>query len=185
MFARFSSLAAVLLLTVVVGCQTAPKTEAKKESLKAQADATFKMYKATDGQMQSFLDNAHAVAVFPEAGKAGLIVGGAYGKGIVYRNGEMIGYADMTQASVGLQAGGQAFSEVIAFENEAALNRFKNNELALTANVSAVIIKSGAGASAKYNDGVAVFIKPEAGAMAEASVGGQKFTFRPASSPME
>lgn len=180
MFARISSALALLIVAGLIGCSTAPKTEAKKESLQDAAQATIKQFNAADAGMEAFLNKSYGKVVFPSAGKGGLIVGGAYGKGIVYQGDEMIGYADMKQATIGLQAGGQSFAQIIAFENQAALNRFKNNELAFSANVSAVIIKSGAAASAKYSDGVAVFVKPEGGAMAEASIGGQQFTYKAA-----
>jgi lipid-binding SYLF domain-containing protein len=127
--------------------------------------------------LRDVIDKAYGHAVFPKIGKGGVIVGGAYGRGIVYEQGGMIGYADMTQASVGAQLGGQTYSEIIAFENKEALERFKQNRLALSANLSAVIVESGAAKAARYTDGVAVFVMPRAGAMAEASVGGQKFTF--------
>jgi hypothetical protein len=65
------------------------------------------------------------------------------------------------------------------FQDKAALDRFRQNQVEVTANASAVIVKSGAGASAKYENGVAIYIMPRGGAMAEASVGGQKFTFVP------
>lgn len=179
MIRQLSAVAAMALVAFLVGCETAPKTEEKRESLQAKADATVQEFAATDAGMRQFLDDAYGYAVFPDAGKGGLIVGGAYGRGIVYEQGRMIGYADMKQGSVGLQAGGQSFSQIIAFEDQNSLDRFKNNQLTFSANVSAVILKSGAAASAKYTDGVAVFVKPQGGAMAEASVGGQQFTFRP------
>ena len=101
----------------------------------------------------------------------------AYRRGIVYEQGAAIGYADLTQASIGAQLGGQTYSEVIAFENKQALDNFKQNKLELSANLSAVIVESGKAKAAKYENGVAIFVMPRAGAMAEASVGGQKFTF--------
>ncbi|MGH7215252.1 MAG: YSC84-related protein [Tepidisphaeraceae bacterium] len=170
---------ALLAGVASIGCQTEPKTEAKREALRDAADASLKQMKAEDPSLDDFLDTAHGYAVFPEVGKGGLIVGGSYGRGIVYQGGEWIGYADISQATVGLQAGGQSFSEVVVFENAGALDRFKTGKLSLTANASAVALKSGAGASAKYSEGVAIFVKPEAGLMAEASVGGQQFTFTP------
>jgi lipid-binding SYLF domain-containing protein len=180
MFRKTISTVAMLAVALVIGCETAPKTEEKREALADKAQATLKDMYATDPGLEGFIDDAHAYVVFPDAGKGGLIVGGAYGRGAVFQGGNLIGYADMKQGSVGLQAGGQSFSQVIAFQDEAALNRFKNNQLTFAANLSAVILKSGAAASAKYTDGVAVFVKPQGGAMAEASVGGQQFTYTPA-----
>jgi lipid-binding SYLF domain-containing protein len=83
----------------------------------------------------------------------------------------------MVQVTVGLQAGGQSYREVIFFENEEALDRFKSNQLEFSGQVSAVAAKSGASANAKYTDGVLVFTQGKSGLMLEASVGGQKFTY--------
>jgi lipid-binding SYLF domain-containing protein len=167
------------LFAMAIGCQTTPDTQAKRDSLDKEADAALASFKANDPALASMINNAYGYAIFPGAGKGGLIVGGAYGRGTVTEQGKMIGYADLTQASIGAQIGGQSFSELILFETKPALDRFKANELAFTANASAVIVKTGVGAATKYENGVAVLIRPEAGAMADASVGGQKFTFVP------
>jgi lipid-binding SYLF domain-containing protein len=116
---------------------------------------------------------------FPEITKGGLIVGGASGRGVVYEKGQHIGYADLTQVSVGLQAGGQTYSELIVFQDQAAMNRFKQNEMNFGANASAVLAENGAAADARFVDGVAVFVKPTVGAAAEASLGGQQITYMP------
>jgi lipid-binding SYLF domain-containing protein len=112
-------------------------------------------------------------------GKGGLIAGGAYGRGEVYQGGEMIGFADLSQATIGAQAGGQEFSELIAFESQNALDGFKQNKLRFAANASAVALKSGTAKSARYDDGVAVFIRPTGGLMVEAAIGGQSFSYLP------
>jgi lipid-binding SYLF domain-containing protein len=177
-----SILLAVVLAAATLGmtgCSTAPPSEEKKDALHDAAQLTLKEFYAEDPSLRSFLDKSYGYVDFPSVGKGGFIFGGAYGRGEVYRGGELIGYADISQGSVGLQAGGQTFAEVIAFENKEAFDRFTNNRLEPTAQASAVILKSGAAASAKYANGVAIFVKPKSGAMVEASVGGQQFTFTP------
>jgi lipid-binding SYLF domain-containing protein len=169
----------------LVGCPTAPQTEAKKDALHSEVEATLNAAKATDPSLDDFLDKAHAYVVFPNVGKGGFIVGGAYGRGEVYEQGRMIGHADITQGSVGLQAGGQTFSQIIALENKAALDRFTSNRLELAANASAVALNTGVAATARYTDGVAVFTRSKGGLMAEASVGGQQFSFTPAAERRE
>lgn len=171
---------AILIAMInLVGCNTAPKTEAKKESLGIDVKATVDQMNIDDPTLKDFLAKSYGHVVFPSVGKGGLIVGGAYGRGEVYEQGKLIGYADITQATIGLQAGGQTFAEVIAFENKAALDRFINNKYEVAANASAVALKSGAAASAKYTDGVAIFTYVKGGLMAEASVGGQRFNYSP------
>ena len=89
----------------------------------------------------------------------------------------MIGKAKMSQVSVGFQLGGQAYRELIFFENQEALDRFKKNKVELSAQASAVAATAGASANAKYRDGVMIYTQQKGGLMYEASVGGQKFKF--------
>jgi lipid-binding SYLF domain-containing protein len=93
--------------------------------------------------------------------------------------GNFVGYADLSQATVGLQAGGQSFNELIVFESDKDFDRFVGGKLALAVNASAVVLKAGAAKSARYTDGVAVFTSPTGGLMLEAAVGGQQFTYLP------
>lgn len=102
----------------------------------------------------------------------------AFGNGVAFEKGEMIGFAKMTQVTVGFQAGGQAYSEVIFFEDEESFERFKDEKVEMAAQVSAVAAASGASLDAKYVEGVAVFTRTKGGLMYEASVGGQQFKFR-------
>jgi lipid-binding SYLF domain-containing protein len=180
MFARsiLCSLIAVSSMSLV-GCQTSPNTENKREALHNDVQATMNRFTAEDPSLRDFLDKGTGYVIFPSVGKGGLIVGGSYGRGEVYEKGNMIGFADISQATVGLQAGGQSFSELIVFENQNALDRFRQNKLSFAANASAVALKSGAGATARFENGVAVFTKPVGGLMFEASVGGQQFTYVP------
>jgi len=140
-------LALGMLALGLLGCSTEPKTEEAKASLHDDEQATLNQFIREDPGFRGFLDKGAGYVIFPSVGKGGLGVGGAYGHGEVYQNGKMIGYADVTQASIGLQAGGQAYSEVIVFENDDALNKFKNNKLEFAANASAVALKSGASAA--------------------------------------
>ncbi len=131
----------------------------------------------TDGLMQNLFDHSYGYVIFPNVGKGAIGIGGAAGNGIVFQNGNPIGNASMKQVSVGFQFGGQAYREVIFFENEAALDRFKQNNFELSAQASAVAATTGASANVKYADGVMIFTQEKGGLMYEASIGGQKFDF--------
>ncbi len=170
---------ALLPLLALSACATAPTTPADRQDLKVSATDARRSMEVHDPGLAGFLERAAGYAVFPHVGKGGYIVGAGYGRGIVYRRGEQIGYADITQASVGFQFGGQSFMEVLVFETARELDRFTAGSVDLTANVSAVILKTGAAEAARYRDGVAVFVKPIGGAMVEASVGGQQFSYQP------
>jgi len=161
------------------GCQTAPKTEEGKEELHQKVEDALATMKGADPTFAAFLDNAHGYAVFPTVGEGGFIVGGSYGKGEVYERGKKIGNSDMTQASVGAQIGGQAYTEVIAFENKAALDRFIAQDYTMAAEATATALQSGAAAKARWQDGIAVFTYVKGGLMAKAAVGGQRFRFTP------
>ena len=111
--------------------------------------------------------------------KADWGVGGARGKGYVYQHGRLIGRSTITQLTIGLQAGGQAYSEVIFFKDDTALENFKQGHLKLDAQASAVALTERVSADLAYRNGIAIVTMAEGGLMYEASVGGQKLSFRP------
>ncbi|HVT87466.1 MAG TPA: lipid-binding SYLF domain-containing protein [Tepidisphaeraceae bacterium] len=169
----------LMVIIALAGCSTAPSSSSERQALVEESNSSLRQMEAADAGMARFVNGAYGYAIFPSAGKGGLIVGGAYGRGVVYEKGQFIGYSDISQATVGLQAGGQSFAELVVFETRTDLNRFTAGKLSLAANVSAVILKTGAADSARYTNGVAVFVEPIGGAMLEASIGGQQFTFDP------
>ena len=171
--------ALTLAAGLLAGCSTAPKSETARENLHDDVSVTLRTMQREDPTLQDFITKAHAYALFPSVGKGGLIAGGAYGRGEVYEADKMIGFADLSQATIGAQAGGQEFAELIVFESQGALDRFKQNKLRFAANASAVALKSGTARTARYDDGVAVFTRPTGGLMFEAAIGGQSFSFRP------
>jgi len=131
----------------------------------------------TDNLMQSLFKDSYGYVIFPNVGKGAIGIGGAAGNGIAFEEGKMIGAAKMKQLSIGFQLGGQAYREVIFFENEEAMTRFKENNFEFSAQASAVTVKKGATANVKYREGVMVFSQQKGGLMYEASIGGQKFDF--------
>jgi lipid-binding SYLF domain-containing protein len=151
------------------------------------------------GQSAAFFDNSYGYAVFPTVGKGGLVVGGAHGTGRVYVHGRYVGDISMTQVSVGFQAGGQAYSQVVFFENKTAFDEFSKGDFEFGADVQAVAITAAAGAdvgttgasagasggmkdartAGKYYKGLAVFTIVKGGAMYQATVAGQKFSYSP------
>lgn len=153
------------------------------QDLKSQCRQAISDFQNTDPSLSTFMQNSAGYAVFPNVGKGGFIVGGARGKGLLYEKGAVSGRTTMTQASIGAQAGGQNFAEIILFENPTAVADFKNGNFALGADVSAVAASQGAAKSAKFTRGVAVFTLPKSGLMVQASVGGQKFNYEPLITP--
>jgi lipid-binding SYLF domain-containing protein len=162
------------LISAAVFSQTNSKN---KRIIKDSKLAKSEFIKA-DKLMSNLFDNAYGYTIFPNVGKGGLGVGGASGKGVVYQKGKIIGTAKLTQITVGFQAGGQSYREVIFFESEKDLNRFMENKIELSAQASAVAATEGASGNAKYVDGVMIFSQTKGGLMYEASIGGQTFKFR-------
>jgi lipid-binding SYLF domain-containing protein len=154
------------------------------------------------GASSSFFGHCYGYAVFPTIGAGGYVVGGAHGNGRVYVHGKHVGDASMTQLSVGLQAGGQAYSQIIFFEDQRAFEEFAGGSFEFGADANAVAITAAAGGSAgttgasanvsggmkdaktagHYYKGVAVFTIVKGGAMVQATVAGQKFTYHPVGS---
>jgi len=177
---KLSALRTTLLTTLIAcACSTAPKTSEGKSELQTKAQMVMSNAEAQTPDLAGVRERSAGYAVFPSIGKGAAGVGGAYGKGVLYERGQFAGYCDMTQASVGLQLGGQRYTEIIFFENQNALDKFKASEMAFDAQASAVALEAGASRNFKYTNGVFVVTTNEQGLMAEASLGGQKFSYKP------
>lgn len=165
-----------LFLALMTTASFAQKEEKDEKILKDSEEAKEAFLK-DDPSMKTFFKSAYGYIILPNVGKGGLGVGGAAGNGVAYEGDKVVGFAKMTQVTIGFQFGGQSYSEVVFFETEEAFDRFKENKVEMSAQVSAVAAASGASANAKYVDGVAVFTRTKGGLMYEASVGGQQFKF--------
>jgi lipid-binding SYLF domain-containing protein len=148
-----------------------------KEKILAEGKEAKEAFIKTDASMSKLFKDSYGYVIFPNIGKGALVVGGSGGSGVVHERGKAIGTAKMVQVTVGAQAGGEAYREVIFFENKDALDRFKENKIEFSGQVSAVAARSGAAADVKYREGVAVYTQERGGLMLEASIGGQKFTY--------
>ncbi len=165
------------VVCIIAGCASAPKSVAQRNSLIDEAHNTIATMTASDSSLQPLLDQSVGYVVFPDVKQGGFIVGGSGGKGVVFQNGQPIGFAELSQGSVGLQAGGQAFSELIVLKDQAALDRIKDSQFAAGAQASAVAVKAGAASSARFESGSAVFVKTKGGAMLNLSLTGQRIKF--------
>ena len=163
-------------------------------------DETIELFKHA-GESAVFFTDCYAYAVFPTIGAGGLIVGGARGEGQVYVRDRLVGDAVMTQLSVGFQAGGKAYSEIIFFQDKRALDEFESGKFEFAAGASAVAITTGASATVgtdrssseasggsrnattngNYQSGMAVFTVAKGGLMFAANISGEKFVFTPQS----
>ncbi|MGA9856110.1 MAG: lipid-binding SYLF domain-containing protein [Gammaproteobacteria bacterium] len=149
------------------------------DTMTPEVNGAVAKFKAADPSLERFFKEAYGYAIYPSVGKGGFWIGGAYGNGEVFEQGRLIGVTSITQVTVGPQIGGQAYSEIIFFRDKHALDTFTAGNFTFNAQVSAVAATAGAAANADYSSGVAVFTLVEGGLMAEATIGGQKFSFTP------
>jgi lipid-binding SYLF domain-containing protein len=162
--------------------------------------STIKVFESSPA-VQHYFKDSYGYAVFPTVGKGGLGIGGAYGNGQVYKGGKVTGTSRLAKVTIGFQAGGQAFSQIIFFQDKRAYDEFTSGQFAFDAQASAVAITAGAQASAgttggatagasagpktgayaetSYHKGMAIFVHAKGGLMYEAAIGGQKFSFKP------
>ncbi|HFQ80940.1 MAG TPA: hypothetical protein ENK33_06150 [Desulfobacterales bacterium] len=162
------------------GWNPMPSKAVSQQKIKnSEVTRTIATFKNNFPRLKIFFDKAYGYAIFPSVGKGGFYIGGAYGKGEVYRHNKLIGTSSMTQITIGPQIGGQVYSELIFFKDKYALNRFITNGFTFDAQVSAVAVTTGSSLDADYNNSVAIFTRAKSGLMFEATVGGQKFTFTP------
>jgi len=192
-------LAAAGALTFLLTAVSVNAKESFAEREKKYED-TVALFKHSQGS-DAFFRHCYGYAVFPTVGEGAFIVGGAGGKGGVFVHGQLMGEATMAQVSVGFQAGGKAFSEIIFFENKAAADEFMSGSFEFGADASVTAITASAGASAgttgsqagasggekdaltagHYYKGMAVFTIAKGGLMYQAAIAGQKFSFKPRS----
>ena len=168
----------LLMLIFIFSTASFAQNEKYQKILRDSREAKTEFIKS-DSLMASLFKDAPAYVIFPNVGKGGIGIGGAAGNGIFFENGEPTGTAAMKQVSIGFQFGGQAYREVIFFQNQEAIDRFKDNNFEFSAQASAVAVDKGASANVNYRDGVMVFTQKKGGLMYEASIGGQQFTFEP------
>jgi len=173
-------LALVLCCGVVLGVGCAPPRPASvhsQDTLAAQVRETVAMFKNTNPGIHPFFEKSHGYAVLPRVGKGAWIVGGAFGRGEVFARGEKVGYCAMSQATIGFSFGGEFFREIIFFRDEYDLERFATTNFAFSAQMTAVALTAGVAVKEDYQDGMAVFVMPDAGLMVDASMGGQAFEY--------
>jgi lipid-binding SYLF domain-containing protein len=168
-----------LAMMMGIGCATKPSTASGQRNLEARAQATLRDMRARDPGLDNVIAGSTGYVVFPEIGKGGVVVGAAYGRGVLFEGGQPTGFVELNQGSIGAQLGGQTFSELLVFRDRAALDRLKRGVFQFGANASAVALTTGASANAEFVDGVAVFTLPRGGMMAELTVSGQQFNFEP------
>jgi lipid-binding SYLF domain-containing protein len=174
---------ASLLTSLALTVSAADSKPSDLDKLKSEVNEAIALFKKADTGIAKFFTDSQGYALLPKVAKGAAGIGAAHGKGLVFEKDKLVGEASMTQITLGLQLGGQAYAEAVFFETTESLARFKEGKFALSAQASATAAAEGAAANARYEQGVAIFTLPQGGLMFEASVGGQKFKFKPVTPP--
>jgi len=168
------SLSAILIMLLL----SAPTFAGWDPNAEKKASATVAEFKKSSPNLAAYFSKARGYIVYPSIGKAGFGIGGAHGSGIVYEAGKAIGTSKLTQVSFGFQFGGQVYSEIVFFQDKASMNKFKKGEIELSAQASAIAVTTSISAKTDFKDGIAIFTLGKGGLMYEASVAGQKLSFK-------
>jgi len=170
----------VLAVLLLAGFVTGPAFAGWDPNEGDKAADAVQYLKKNDPSLERFFSRAYGYVVFPDVYKGGfLMLGGGHGRGYVYEGGRLVGRSSISQLNVGPQLGGQSFTEIIFFKDNKALSDFKKGNFEISAQMTAVVVTSGIATNADYSDGVAIFVLPKAGVMADATIGGQKFSYEP------
>lgn len=171
----------LLAATFLAGCSVSPRQSGQRETLMLDVQMAIADFKRADPTLQSYFDRSAGYAVLPKVFKGAFLLGGAYGRGMVFeKGGRFLGYCDMKQATLGFSFGGEYFREVIFFRYPQDLQIFTQGNFTLSVQATATAVSVGAAAKADYQDGMAVFVLADAGLMVDVSIGGQRFEFEPA-----
>lgn len=163
---------------VFAACATAPSTRAERQSLRQSADATLGEMIAHDPALRDVTRGALAYAVFPAIGKGGVLIGGAYGKGILYEAGVATGYVSLEQASLGAQLGGQSFSELLVLRTANDVDALKAGRYTVGGDVGMVVLGAGAARHTTFDPNARVFVMPRGGLMVDISISGQQLKYQ-------
>jgi len=167
---------AFMLMGVFAATARAGWDPAEEDRARSTADS----FKKTAPWLSRYFETAYAYVIFPEVFKGGFfILGGGHGKGYVYEQSQLVARSSVTQLNAGPQLGVQSFSEIIFFQGKSDFEKFQKENFEFNAQVTAIAVTAALATNTDYSNGVAVFVLPKAGIMAEATVGGQKFSYNP------
>jgi lipid-binding SYLF domain-containing protein len=168
----------ITAVTMVMAAGVA--TGAWADDLTAKCNAAKAEFLKEDASLKAVFDKASGYVIFPSVAKGALGIGAATGKGELFEKGKdkPSGGAKLTQVTIGFQAGGQAYAELIFFQDQTSMDNFKKGNFEFSAQATAVAVTAGVGTNAKYEKGVMILTMAKGGLMYEASVGGQKFKYK-------
>ncbi|MEN8129746.1 MAG: lipid-binding SYLF domain-containing protein [Pseudomonadota bacterium] len=177
---RFCVLPLILLMLLSRHGTAQPTWQAdSSDPMQLRVSETIEKFLEKTPQLRPFFEQAYGLAVFPSVIRAGLVWGGAYGRGLVIEQNRLIGSSSQWVMNLGPQIGVQSYSQVILFKDAAALDWFKQRHVEFVGRASVVAFKRGAAVDPAYNPSVAVFSLTKGGLMFEAAAGGVYLSYKP------
>jgi len=150
------------------------------EVINAKANEAVKQFQKEVKGGEAFLAKAKGYLVFPSVVKAGFVIGGKYGEGVLRVDGNNSGYYSIAAGSVGFQLGAQKASYIIAFVTQDALDKFiRSNGWEAGVDGAVTVAKWGAGtdiSTISYQNPIYAFVFGEKGLMYNLNLEGTKFT---------
>ena len=168
----------LIITTLVVAFAGEALAADEKAELTTEVDEAITTLVKADAGLKGIMESAKGYVIFPSVAKGGLGIGAAADTGQLLEKGKAVGETKLRQVSIGFQAGGQSYIELICFEDQTSLDNFKKGNFEFSAQVSAVAVTAGVSKTAKYEKGIMVLTLAKGGLMYEASVGGQKFKYK-------
>jgi lipid-binding SYLF domain-containing protein len=170
-------LTSMLLLVGLIGCST---TQSQRSDIDSRAKVALEnLYRQTPAA-RTLAQNSAGVLVFPDVTQAGLMVGGQYGTGVLFKGGKPVGHYNIAGGSLGLQAGAQTFSQAYFFTTPAALKTFEDTtgfEVGAGLDFAVADVgTSGEISSSTLQKPLVIFVWGQHGLMAGVKVEGQKIT---------
>lgn len=178
------SLAAIAVL-LLISDTNADWSEQPVGRLQGKSATAFSIMRDNERDIARFVDEAYGYAIFPGITRVALGFGGAHGMGVVVRNDTVIGRASCWQFSSGIQAGAKYFTMMIFFKEKEDLERFTAGTAELMGQAGVTALAVSADATPAYDKGVAVFARSKFGLMAEFSISGARFNYKPLPSTTE
>lgn len=155
-------------------------TAADAAEVDKEATAALAQFQSETSGAENLVNNAKGILVCPKITKGGFIVGVESGKCAMQVGGETVEHYRTSAAKVGLLAGGQTYSMIMVFNDQAALDKFRtgDREWEVGVDASVAVAKTGAGGSldtTTLQNDIVAFVFGEKGLMADLSLEGSTF----------
>ena len=176
---NFRSLLIALAVVLPMAAST-PSFAASKSDLESSSKSALDKLVAQVPGASALNSKAVAVLVFPTITKAGFMVGGQFGEGVLWRKGKPVGYYNTAGASYGLQAGAQQYGYAMFFMNQKALDSLNSTQgFEVGVGPSVVVIDEGMAknvTSGTLTEDIYAFVFAQKGLMAGIGIQGNKIS---------